>query len=154
MEKRGRSALADELGISRQAVSKLAQRGMPTHDPDAAREWRRRNLNPAKTAPDPGPSPATLIARLHRLRDLADAARHAGHLDLVLGPLRAALQAVPASHRGQVQLHLWQWEALVGGHALRVLGEGARPGRDMPDDEANEVGAVLYQLAAGEAAVR
>jgi hypothetical protein len=156
-KRKGLSALAAELGISRQAVSKLAQRGMPTHDPDAAREWRRRKLNPAKTAPDPGPSPATLVARVHRLRDLTVAARDTGHLDLVLEPLRAALQAVPESHSDQVQMQPWLWAALIGEHAMNVLNEGARSSREMPADEADEddvVGDWVFKLATGQAAIR
>lgn len=43
--------LAEALGISRGQCSKLAARGMPTHDLDAARVWRRSNLDPAWAKP-------------------------------------------------------------------------------------------------------
>jgi hypothetical protein len=39
--------LAGELGITKGQASKCAQRGMPTHDVEAAREWRRRNMHPS-----------------------------------------------------------------------------------------------------------
>ena len=151
-KKRGLSALAAEFGISRQAVSKQAKRGMPTHDADAAREWRRRELNPAKAAPDPGPSPATLVERLRRLVELAEAARIAGHVELVVPALRVALQAIPAPQRAQVCMPTWLWKELIGAHAMAVLDEGPRA-VDMQDDEADEVGAVVFLLAAGEATI-
>ena len=153
-QKKGLAMLAEEFGISRQAISKLAKRGMPTHDAVAAREWRRMELNPAKAVPDPGPSAATLVERVHRLRDLVDAAREAGRLDLVLDPMRDAMQAVPVAQRGEIRLPTWLWSTLIGKHALLVLGEGADPDRDMPPDDADELGALAFQLASGEAAAR
>lgn len=152
--KKGLAMLAEEFGISRQAISKLAKRGMPTHDADAAREWRRMVLNPAKAVPDPGPSPATLIERVHRLAELAEAARKAGRLDLVLDPMRAAMHAVPDAQRRQIPLPPWLWSELIGKHVMLVLGEGARPGDAMSDDDADELGALAFQLATGEAAAR
>lgn len=38
--------LASALGITCGQVCKLAQRGMPTDCPEAAREWRARNIAP------------------------------------------------------------------------------------------------------------
>lgn len=43
--------LAEALGISKGQCSKLAARGMPTHSLEAARAWRRSNLDPAWTKP-------------------------------------------------------------------------------------------------------
>ena len=43
-----RKALATALGLSGPMVSKLAARGMPCHDVDAARRWRDRHLEPAR----------------------------------------------------------------------------------------------------------
>jgi phage terminase Nu1 subunit (DNA packaging protein) len=41
--------LAAALGVSQQMVSKAAQQGMPCDSVEAAREWRRVNLDPTKT---------------------------------------------------------------------------------------------------------
>ncbi len=43
-----RKALGTALGISGPMVTKLAARGMPCHDVDAARRWRDRHLEPAR----------------------------------------------------------------------------------------------------------
>lgn len=40
------------LGLSKGQVSKLASRGMPVDDVEAAKQWRRRNLDPSWTKPD------------------------------------------------------------------------------------------------------
>jgi hypothetical protein len=42
--------LAKELGISKGQASKCAKRGMPCDDVEAARRWRRRNLEPMMVA--------------------------------------------------------------------------------------------------------
>lgn len=47
--------LAEALGISKGQCSKLAARGMPTHSLEAARAWRRRNLDPAWSKPTERP---------------------------------------------------------------------------------------------------
>ena len=64
--------LADALGVSQAAVSKLARRGMPTDSVERATRWRRRHLQTgrmkgiradtispkpkAEDAPEPGPT--------------------------------------------------------------------------------------------------
>jgi hypothetical protein len=53
--------LGQRLGLSKSQVSKLAARGMPTHDVAAADAWRRHNVMPQwrKSAPaQPETSPA------------------------------------------------------------------------------------------------
>jgi phage terminase Nu1 subunit (DNA packaging protein) len=59
------SALGKALNLSPPAITKLKRQGMPTHDVEAAREWRSRNIRQAvtgapdgPTAPRPGRSPA------------------------------------------------------------------------------------------------
>lgn len=52
-------------GISRQAVHKLAKRGMPTESIEAARRWHVENVDPfrqAIDAPQPAPAPAPSAA--------------------------------------------------------------------------------------------
>lgn len=44
-----KAVLARQLGISRQMVYRLEQRGMPTTNVQAARVWRSKNLEPAMT---------------------------------------------------------------------------------------------------------
>lgn len=150
-----RARIARELGISGAAVSKLVAQGMPLDSADAARRWRAANLHPGRMRPDPGPSAETLVERVHSLIGVAAVAQAEHRLDLVADELRAALRAVPDSHRPHVAMSDDLWRALIGGHALAVLDEGPReePGT-MTGDDAAEVGRVLYALACGEAAIR
>lgn len=147
------STIAAALGVSRQQANVLARRGMPTDDLDAARLWRHRHLDRAKMKPDPGPSAATLIARVHALRDLADHARAAGALDVMLSSIRAALAAVPAEHRVGIELQTWLWQALIGPHAMGVLAAGPSVG-GVSDEGAATAGAIVGALAAGELVAR
>jgi hypothetical protein len=50
--------LARGLGISKGQASKLAARGMPTSDLEAAKAWRTANLDPAWAKPSPPAPPA------------------------------------------------------------------------------------------------
>ena len=45
---RNRTHLAELLGIAKSAVTAQAARGMPTYSLEAAQEWRRRNIDPAR----------------------------------------------------------------------------------------------------------
>ena len=147
------STIAAELGITRQQANVLANRGMPTDDAGAARLWRQRHLDRSRMKRDPGPSPETLIARVHKLRGEADHARNAGLLDFVLPPIRDALRNVPAEHREGIELQSWLWQALIGTHALAVFAAGPSVG-GVSAEHAAEVGAIVAQLAAGEAAIQ
>lgn len=40
------SELCNALGLSKAQVSKLVARGMPTDTPEAAEDWRRKNIEP------------------------------------------------------------------------------------------------------------
>ena len=57
------SALAKELGITKQAVQKLAKRGMPTTSPELARAWRARNTRSQVSPPRP-PTPESILDSL------------------------------------------------------------------------------------------
>lgn len=149
-----KARIARELGISAAAVTKLAKKGMPTDSADAARRWREANLNPLKMAPDPGPSPETLAQRANELARVAAVALAAHRFDMVAGELRAALRAVPESHRAQVSMPVDLWNALIGAHACRVLDDGPRQAPSaMTDEDADYVGRICYALACGEVQV-
>lgn len=144
--------IAAELGVSGAAVSKLKARGMPTHSADAARAWRAAHLHPGRRRNDPGPSPRTLAERAQALVPVASAALKAGRFGLVVDELRAALRAVPTSHRDWVRCEPELWDALIGAEALQCL--AGDPSAPLSDDEASYVGAVCFELASGEMAVR
>ena len=44
-----KSELARDLGLSRQMIYKLIAKGMPCNSVEAARQWRKKRLNPFKT---------------------------------------------------------------------------------------------------------
>lgn len=67
------SDLARDLGLSKQAVSKLKGQGMPVHSVDAARAWREENLNVAARKPSPASAPpAALLPAPARIQQGAD----------------------------------------------------------------------------------
>ena len=57
------AALAQKLGITKQAVQKLARRGMPLTSPELARAWRARNTRSRVSAPRP-PTPESIMQSL------------------------------------------------------------------------------------------
>lgn len=67
--------LAQELGLSAPMVSKLAKRGMPTDDVDAARRWRKRHLEGTRMK---GIRADTLAAAPQRAKPSTAAAAPAG----------------------------------------------------------------------------
>ncbi len=149
------AAIARELGISKPAVTKLKAQGMPTHSADAARAWRMANLHRGRMRPDPGPSPETLIDRVHSLAELAAHADGAGRFDLVADELRAAMRAVPAERRRDVTLSFDLWGRLIGGFALATLDSGPKvEAATMSGEDADYVGEVCYALACREASLR
>lgn len=176
-----RKDLAEQLGISAAMVSKLAKRGMPTHDLQAARRWRDKHLEPArrKDARIDGQQGADWRGRRHReaalARDRAAAVARAESLaaavrglmdaeqdpEPMLPQLRAALRSVPHEARPQVAMDCGVWGILTS-EVRRTLAsqEVGAPGDggadtggddgDMSDDEATELGAFWYAVAAGE----
>lgn len=150
-----RARIARELGISGAAVSKLVAQGMPIDSADAARRWRAANLHPGRMRPDPGPSAETLVERVHSLIGVAAVAQAEHRLELVADELRAALRAVPESHRMAVRMPSELIEALLGSHAMRVLNEGPKeaPGT-MSAEDAEFVGQIIFKLTCGEAHIR
>lgn len=51
--------IADALGVKPPQVTRYAQRGMPTHDIEAARQWKRDNIRERITPPSRPPEGAT-----------------------------------------------------------------------------------------------
>jgi hypothetical protein len=155
MKAQSQTDIARELGLSKAAVSKLKAQGMPCTSADAARRWRAEHLAPGRIRADPGPSPRTLVARAHELRDLAGAAQCIGRLDLVAPAARAALRAVPGTHRGLVRLAPWLWVDLAGRMAWLTVADHELTGFDperltAADGEPVPMPSGLYALAAGE----
>lgn len=160
--------LALALGISGAMVSKLAKRGMPTHDADAARRWRRRHLNPAQTKGnrfDAAQAPlaaaasaddgAEALAYAQRMVDLAAELLPLGKLAAVVGDLRLALRRVPLNRREALLLPVALWDVLVGDVLRAVPAEERQPGgSEMSDDDAAEAGAAWFSVAAGEFVLR
>jgi hypothetical protein len=140
---------------------------MPLSSADAARRWRAENLHPGRVRPDPGPSAETLLQRAQALMGVATTAFDRGLLRLVADDLRAAMRAVPKTHRHRLELHFGLCMELIGPHALRVLcGPADAPAPqpaaiggaadDPPGAEGDELdpGEVIYALICGEAHIR
>lgn len=163
-----RRELAAGLGISQGMVSRLAQRGMPTHDLERAKRWRARHLAPARMkgnragtseAPSPLPSadrgPAEFalqsIMAANRHMQVAAALLEADQFALAAEDLRQALRRVPVSHRDQVQIHVGVFDALTAGvhRELVSISEG-QPPRSPDDADLEEMGRFWYAVAAGE----
>lgn len=51
--------IADALGVKPPQATRYAQRGMPTHDIEAARQWKRDNIRERITPPSRPPEGAT-----------------------------------------------------------------------------------------------
>lgn len=160
--------LAEELGISPAMVTKLTKRGMPSDTPEAAREWRRRNLEPGKVKPGTAypravpaspvrVSAATADATVNEAQWAMDTAHarlaEGAGIALMIPVLRRSLAAVPESHRPMVAWSMPVAVALTR-HAYGVL-DVTEPCDDqeqasMTAAEAEEMGAFWYQVAAGE----
>lgn len=166
-----RKDLALALGISGASVSKLAKRGMPTHDVDAAHRWRRRHLNPAMTKENRFEPAAAVpaveseadgvseLAHAQRMADLADEMLPLGKLAAVMGDLRLAMHHVPAHRRQDLQMALPTWRALVVAVLEVVERETDVQTSDnadragLSDGDADELGAFWFSVAAGEIGV-
>jgi hypothetical protein len=106
--------LAVLLDISPAMVSRLAKQGMPTDDPERAKRWRKRHLEPARmkgsragtfkskelTTPTPAKStPAALVATVADMEAVGD---------LIDSALNRGNQAATASRTRQLRLMLRQ----------------------------------------------
>lgn len=157
-----RKDLAEALNISGAMVSKLAKRGMPTHDIEAARRWRDRHLepgrrkgmridtvtrSPADAAAQPAARSGAFEAAL-RVCELGARMLHAGQFDHVRDGVRAALRAVPVAERQHLRMDRALWDALIEDvHAVcnsaapasqgAAGGEGPTAGTPAVDEESH-----------------
>ena len=172
---RNKTHLAKLLGIAKSAVSAQAGRGMPVHSLEAAQAWRKENIDPGRKKgsrldkfyqphqrqPQPAPQPEA-VAYANDLMEAADTALDAGQrIDDLMPGLRAALRAVPVPRRESVDLYLPVMKVLLK-DVLDVLPDPAKNPTDadgtpfylngvtMTDEEAQFVGAIWYEIAAGE----
>ena len=174
---RNQTHLAELLGIAKSAVSAQAKRGMPT-DSQAAQLWRTQHLDPARKkgarldahyqpsrpAQRPHPAPASdAVAQASGLLKVAESALAAGQcIDALVPALRAALRAVPVPERASVDLVSLPVMRVLLAHVLDVLPDRAtNPTNDdgtpfylggdaMTNEDASFIGAVWYEIAAGE----
>lgn len=111
--------LAEALGISPAAVTKLSKRGMPTDTLERAQRWRRRHLEPSRVkgvrfepskAHDPGSDPIGQLGAA-ALQDFRTHERS----------IRALLQAKDFRQEATVRLPVGVWTKLV----CHVLSEDA-----------------------------
>lgn len=123
---RSQNHLAELLGISKGAVSKLAGRGMPTHTVEAARAWRKAHLNPASVKGarfdkyyKPGPSRQLLHQPVQTAPErpwfeiaaallgvACDVLQAGQSIKAMVPTLRAALCCVPMNERPDLLLPL------------------------------------------------
>ncbi len=159
--------LAIALGISAPMVTKLHQRGMPIDSVEAAQQWRRQHLDPGRVKPgtstprrrqaDPVlPAPVDAEQALQSAQWLMDTAserlRAGGDIGPLVQSMRLSLAAVPVEIRPRL---LWCAEVaeVLTRHAHAVLdvpARGERTKAEMTEDEAFDMGAFWYQIAAGE----
>ncbi len=107
-------SIADALGITEAAVSKLKKRGMPVTSLEAAQQWRKANIKPKHQRYDHTPpsadNPSPEAKHADSLMMFAQAVLDTGHpIDALIPELRAALADVPPSERA---LHAWPLEVL------------------------------------------
>lgn len=161
------------LGLSRQAVSKYARQGMPTHSTEAAHAWREANLDPARRkrgAFDGELQTREALARAAGLMALAgQALRFSPDAFAALAPtLRQALRDVPEAGRDRLMFDCAVFDELCRpvrellDHCRRQdLAEAEASGipnpeaapRKLTDEEATDMGSFWYAIAAGERVV-
>ena len=175
MKTPSQNEIARQLGISGPTFSAQVARGCPANDLLAAQAWREANLNIARRkgirfdrhyqppaqqrqpTPPPGHTPA---AQATALMAAAFALLEADQtIDALVPTLRAALRAVPPPERDRVELYfdvmlvlLADVLALRPADKMALCEDGSPVYLDRPytDSEAQEIGEIWYQLAAGE----
>ncbi len=167
---RSQNHLAELLGVSKGSASRMAAKGMPTDSLEAAAAWRKTHLDPARTKGnrfDEHRRPRTVpqpdhVRHASELMAVAHAALQSGcDIDSMVPLLRAALRAVPAAQRDDVELQLPVVRVLV--HELLAIlpPRGQNPvnddgtafycdGATMSDEDAQLAGSIWYGLAAAE----
>ena len=172
---RNRTHLAELLGIAKSAVTAQAARGMPTYSLEAAQEWRRRNIDPARVKGNrmdahyqprqpvrpvhPAPQPAAPEPDWFALAALVlDGGQS---IDALIPSLRAALHCVPEHERAALPLPVSVMDVLVKHVSDALPSPETNPLNDdgtpfylgdstMSDADAQEMGRFWYSVAAGE----
>ena len=148
-------ALARELGITKQAVNRHVARGMPTATIGAAWRWYRENVRMVvgQGIDRDRPPPGVLVERVGALLPAARDAIASGRFEHFETELRAALRAVPESHRERVTLPLEVWDRLT--HAVGEVARDDQGDRPATEEDASSrfMGNFWYQVAAGEIVV-
>jgi hypothetical protein len=161
--------LARLLGLSKAAVCRAKKRGMPTHDLQAARQWRDVNLNPLlrkdRNSLKAGSGyrgsvrePGAAVHRVHALMELAASVVGTATFAALREPLRQAMREVPADDRPRVLLAPAVMDALLGDLPGLLATDpeptaaGAAPAVpvEMSEEEAATMGAFWYAMACGE----
>lgn len=171
---RSQNHLAELLGISKGAASRLAARGMPTDSLEAAQAWRKTHLNPSRVKgarfdayrkphqPAPRAHQDANLVHASALMTLASDTLDGGKtIDALVPTLRAAMAAVPRHERDAMGISMPVWEVLLG-HVLdrlppktgNLTTDDGTPfycdGETMSDEEAQSVGEDWYRIACGE----
>jgi DNA-binding transcriptional regulator YdaS (Cro superfamily) len=165
MQARSQNHLAEMLGISKATVSQHAKRGMPTDTLEAAQAWRRKHLDIARRK-DVRPAVATagerLAAHASNLQSAAQTILDSeGDVSYLIPALRHSLAAVPPAARDRVGLLAPVMRVLLADLTAFLPPRDENPttscgspvyidGATMTDDEAQQAGEFLYQVAAGE----
>lgn len=161
--------LAQRLGISKAAVTKCKQLGMPVDSIEAARQWRTQNLDPARTKgsrfdrhrqPKPAAPEPDWFALAANSLDLAAMLLGAGQsIGPMIPALRAALHSVPEHERAALPLPLNVIKVLLKDVLAELPPRENNPLNDdgtptycnnMSDADAEVLGRFWYSLAAGE----
>jgi len=100
------SELSRRLGIARSSVAERVRNGMPRTSVEAAIEWSRRNLDPAKAKPAPPQAPRIPFAALQTdaLADWAGARL----------PLLEALATLSETELASTSIEQELWENILG----------------------------------------
>lgn len=163
------------LGLSRSSMSKYKKAGMPVHSLEAARAWREARIKETAHgmgfSPMPRPKRPKLtqlqnesgheaISLANRLMMRAADALSAGNLDRLVPDLRAALAAVPQSHRDHVLLCVQVMDVLTAD--VRAMMDDPTLEREALHENEHDhpttskakemafMGDFWYQVAAGE----
>ena len=163
MKPPSQAAIGRALRISPSAVTKFKAMGMPVDSVQNAHAWRQNNIRPsvqtsarrrANEYLDPMSGTAVLAAA-QELMIVAATALEAGKSILAMMPtLRAAMAAVPTSHRDDLMVSALVMDVLVADVASFLPpdnDDGATcSDAAMTDNEAEELGRFWYRVAAGE----
>ena len=82
--------LGDALGMSKQAASKHVKRGMPTESTEAARDWYKRNKNPAQRKRQPDTPAVDVVDALAWPEPEAEHKARRSSQRAALAPIRVA----------------------------------------------------------------